>query len=80
VVDIAVVDEATKINPNASTLDELRGLLRAIGVDRCVPCPSPPRSLTGAGRGTLSVSGGLKADQYRAAGLPTGKRTARSNR
>jgi general secretion pathway protein K len=69
-VDIAAEDEAAKLDPNASTVDELRGLLRAVGVD-------PPRAAALAAaivdwrsRSTISVSGGLKANQYRAAGMP----------
>jgi general secretion pathway protein K len=69
-VDVLMQDEAGKINPNATSIQVLRGLLAAVGVDQ-------PRAALLAGeivdwqlRGRVSVLGGLKLDQYRDHGLP----------
>ena len=69
-VEVAVEDEATKINPNMVSMAVLRGLLAAVGVDQ-------PRAARLAGQivdwrtyRQVSALGGLKIDQYRARGLP----------
>ncbi len=69
-VEVVAEDEDGKINPNTTSIQVLRGLLAAIGVDQ-------PRAALLAGeiadwrlRGQISVLGGLKLDRYRDHGLP----------
>jgi general secretion pathway protein K len=69
-VDITAEDEAGKINPNTASMQVLRGLLAAVGIDQ----PSAARL---AGEivdwrlgGQNSVLGGPKLDQYRDHDLP----------
>jgi general secretion pathway protein K len=69
-VDIIGENEAGMINPNTDSIQVLRGLLAAVGLDQ-------PRAALLAGeivdwrlRGRISVLGGVKLDQYRDHGLP----------
>lgn len=69
-VDITAEDEAGKINPNTASIQILRGLLAAVGIDQ-------PRAARLAGEivdwrlgSQNSVLGGPKLDQYRDHGLP----------
>lgn len=62
--------EAAKINPNMTTTSMLQALMVALGAD-----PQQAASLARAivdwrTRSLLSISGGTKVEQYRAAGLP----------
>jgi general secretion pathway protein K len=70
VVDVVLDDEAAKINPNATSLQVLRGLLAAVGVDQARAARLAGEIVDWRNRSTDSILGGPKVDQYRMRGLP----------
>lgn len=70
VVDVMLDDEAAKINPNATSLRLLRGLLVAVGVDQARAARLAGEIVDWRNRSTDSMLGGPKIDQYRMHGLP----------
>jgi general secretion pathway protein K len=69
-VDITAEDEAGKINPNTASIQVLRGLLAAVGVDQARAARLAGEIVDWRLGGQISVLGGLKLDQYRDHRLP----------
>jgi general secretion pathway protein K len=70
VVEVSALDQSGKLNPNTSTTAMLQALLVNLGIDTTRAAPLARAIIDWRIRGLLSISGGTKLEQYRAAGLP----------
>lgn len=71
-VEIRLADQAGRVNPNATTYSVLQGLLANLGLDQPSAAALGKAIVDWRTGVTLSLSGGTKLDQYRAAGLSYG--------
>ncbi|MEA2745646.1 MAG: ral secretion pathway protein [Acetobacteraceae bacterium] len=70
VVEIRVLNQASKVNPNVATLATMQTLLTRAGIDPGKAAALSRAIIDWRSSGPKSVSGGSKISQYQSAGLP----------
>jgi general secretion pathway protein K len=69
-VEIRVLNQASKVNPNVATLATMQTLLTRAGIDPGKAAALSRAIIDWRSSGPKSVSGGSKISQYQSAGLP----------
>jgi general secretion pathway protein K len=70
VVEIRIQSQASKINPNMATVEELQRLLATLGIDPGKGVVLASAIVDWRSASAKSLSGGTKISQYQSAGLP----------